>query len=100
MMNYTKTCTVCGVKFLSVVHNRKYCSDRCRNIALKKKYPPKNKYCNGCGKKLPDGRQQWCFDCLLNDYSKVQSGIAYKRLSNRGYDKELIREELKIRGWL
>ena len=49
--------------------------------------------CAVCGEELQDGRQAYCLDCLLLGYKNAKKGekrLAYKRLANRGYDKETI----------
>lgn len=97
MILYTKICVACGKAFEAKAHNAKYCSLNCRKSATRIKYEPVKNVCQTCGKQLPDGRQQWCIDCLLEDYKKTRSELAYNRLRNRGYDKEMIKEELKNR---
>lgn len=101
MFEYTRICAICGIKFKGVgMHSRKYCSPSCRKIATKGYYKSVGKKCVVCGVALPDGRQEFCFECLLKDYYKTHSTISYNRLRNRGYDKEMIKEELKNRGIL
>lgn len=119
---YTKICPVCGMTFEAANSRYKYCSDECRKkrkynankahlkeyyktsrgiyarkTYYKKHHKPVEKYCADCGKKLDDGRQTWCLDCLLKDYAENNSHIAYQRLANRGYDRELIMEEINSR---
>ena len=97
MLNYTKICATCGVRFLSENYNRKYCSQKCSKQSYRIRQDVPNKYCCNCGVQLSDGRQQWCLNCLLDDYKNTRSSLSYKRLTNRGYDKEMIEEELKNR---
>lgn len=97
MIYYTKICAICGKSFNGKAHNAKYCSSACRKTADRKKYSSKNIACRACGKPLPDSRQQWCIDCLLDDYQKTKSEISFNRLRNRGYDKEMILDEIKNR---
>lgn len=118
----TNTCIICGNDFEAVSLNSKYCSDTCRKIGkarISKRYNDKHrktaayyinretyrkntyhyavKYCKSCGKKLNDGRQTWCLDCLLDDYVNTKSRIALIRLTNRGYNKARILELLRNR---
>ena len=119
---YTKVCTICGQKFDTNSHCSKYCSDKCRTEgnALrhkaynkqyrktphylsykidyhKNKYQPVIKYCKICGDKLNDGRWAYCINCLLEDYLRTKSKVAFMRLANRGYNKSLIIKELRNR---
>ena len=116
---YIKICPICGTEFETINSRYKYCSDKCRKVVMDKlnkehakiyynsdnglrkrrayykaHYQPVKKYCLECGKQLEDGRQTWCLDCLLKDYAETASPLAYKRLLCRGYDKELIMEEI------
>lgn len=98
MVRYKKTCPICSKDFHSENIRRKYCSKNCYKTAMRHMYDPTPKLCAGCGKELADRRQQWCLDCLLKDYHKTHSYIAYHRLENRGFDKASILQELKNRG--
>lgn len=116
---YKKICPICNRNFEVANSRYKYCSDECRKQQKRQNdrvhaklyyhssrgmhnykayYKPVEKYCPDCGKRLDDGRQTWCVDCLLKDYAETKSRIAYKRLSCRGYDRELITEEINSRG--
>lgn len=64
------------------------------------------KTCKVCGAKLPDGRQQFCLNCLLKDFIKAKEEskkahnhlvTAYARLRSRGLDKKLIELEIEER---
>lgn len=117
---YTKNCPICGAEFETINSRYIYCSDACRKEADKRRcskrnynyhlthkyerhlyykqhYEPVEKYCEGCGKRLDDGRQSWCLDCLLDDYINNKSKVAYQRLSCRGYDKISILQEISLR---
>lgn len=118
---YTKTCPICGAEFEAANSRYKYCSDACRKevenrrqtkrnnaeyyaahkhkrkLYYKQHYKPVEKNCQGCGKRLEDGRQSWCLDCLLDDYVNNKSRAAFQRLSCRGYDKAMIMEEINLR---
>lgn len=98
MVKYEKPCVICGTKIITNCISKKYCSSNCTKVAIRRRYNPKPKLCATCGKELLDRRQQWCLDCLLMDYHKTHSYIAYHRLENRGFDKSSILQELKNRG--
>lgn len=118
----TKNCAICGQEFLALNKNHKYCSDDCRkkgfiivNKEYNKQYRHSNayhiyrelyykrthkyvvKHCKTCGKQLDNGRQSWCIDCLLDDYTKTKSKEAVLRLASRGYNKAAIMQQLKNR---
>ena len=115
-------CQICGKEFETNRSVNKYCSDTCRKQGLsivRKQYYGKYrqteayhiyrntyhknnyhyvvKFCKCCGKKLNDARQTWCIDCLFDDYNKTHSKESFMRLTNRGYNKALIMEELRNR---
>lgn len=120
---YTKICPICNCEFETPNNHYRYCSAECRKehtrqydkerakiyyhssrgthnrkIYYKEHRKLVEKYCPDCGKRLEDGRQTWCLDCLLKDYATTESPVAYKRLVCRGYDRELITEEINSRG--
>ena len=98
MIRYEKPCVICNAKIITNCISKKYCSSNCAKAAARRRYNPDSKLCATCGKELQDRRQQWCLDCLLKDYHKTHSHIAYHRLENRGFDKASILQELKNRG--
>lgn len=120
-----KTCKWCGKAFEVDYTFRKYCCKECAKAAdkivrleyknknedkikkrqreyYKKHHKRKISYCKMCGVELPHGKQEYCLNCLLKDY-KHSAGkahtTAYSRLSNRGYDKEMIEYEIEQRGY-
>lgn len=56
------------------------------------------KYCRICNSQLPNGNQKVCFDCLLDMWLNGNRSKACNLLANRGYDKEMIIEEIRARG--
>lgn len=97
MLKYDKICSICGKSFVSDFYGRKYCSKSCAKVAIRRRHDIKPKFCATCGKQLADYRQTWCLDCLLKDYEKTHSSVAYHRLCNRGFDRDTIIQELKNR---
>lgn len=97
MADYKVTCKICGKLYISHSAQAKFCSTVCRNAAIKQQRNPDGRKCKTCGKPLNDCRQTWCINCLFEAYERDHSPLAYKRLANRGYDKKMIKEELKNR---
>ena len=112
-----QTCKICGEKFMAKQSNYTLCSDTCRKVNrqnLKRVYNAKNrlrfiensrryyklhhKYkhnpCAICGQPLPDSRAKFCLGCLLKEYKNGKRRWAYKVLVCRGFDLEMINDEL------
>ena len=112
-----QTCKICGKKFMAQQSNYTLCSDACRDINrrnLKQKYEDKirerniiscRRYyklyhkhkhnpCAICGQPLPDSRAKYCLGCLLKEYKNGKRRWAYKVLVCRGFDLEMINDEL------
>ena len=110
-------CKVCGKEFEAKQSNYTLCSDTCRKINvsnLRHKYDEKNrlrliensrryyklyhKYkrnpCSICGQPLPDSRAKYCLGCLFKEYKYGKTQWAYKVLQCRGYDRNMIDEEI------
>ena len=112
-----QTCKICGEKFMAKQSNYTLCSDACRKInqrnlkqksdekykakrieyshrydALHRKY--KHNPCAICGQPLPDSRAKYCLGCLLKEYKNGKRRWAYKVLVCRGFDLEMINDEL------
>lgn len=117
---YNKVCKICGKEFQAINRNYCMCSPECRKISeresrrksmrkylatdlgkeISRLYYKKhrvlvNKKCVCCGTKLNDGRQTYCLECLLKDYRDNRTPISIRRLYSRGFDKDMIEEELK-----
>jgi len=123
-----KICRICGKEFIAKQSNYVCCSAECQQInrnithqkALanmtesqkedrrrkmreyfhrkKKAAPPK--LCSICSQPLPNKKQVWCLDCMLRDYVQHKNKSLFaKRLYCRGYNKEMILDEIKQKGW-
>lgn len=115
-----KSCCICGHSFQAKSANVYCCSPECskerrrqyqsryrRGSEYWAKYYPQLhakvriiKYCKICSHELPHGKQTYCLDCLLKMYLNDNKHEALHILGSRGYDKAMIKEELKQRGWI
>ena len=114
-------CKVCGKEFEAKQSNYTLCSDVCRKINvsnLRHKYDEKNrlrliensrryyklyhKYkrnpCSICGQPLADSRAKYCLNCLLKEYKQGRRQWAYKVLVCRGFDLDMINDEIARMG--
>ena len=109
-------CKVCGKRFTAKRRNQVTCSTECSQLYLrhryiydpeyraqrkkrdKSHYVRKQKQCEICGNLLPDARQKFCIDCLLNMYLYGDKRRAIKLLDNRGYDKSMIQDLIREKG--
>lgn len=114
---FEKECRICGKSFQTKNKNAVCCSHECSIINQKlwakqhpeyfKEYYPKRhtkirviKYCKICNEELPNAKQTYCLDCLLKKYMYEDKHKALHILGCRGYDKAMVHEELKQRGWI
>ena len=117
-------CPVCGKRFMARQKNYKICSPECKKIRVKeqnssekykatrlryketKKYRErykqnleakrKIKFCEICGARLPNAKQKFCLDCILNGYQNGSKRMKHI-LECRGYDSEMIADEIDRR---
>lgn len=113
---FERTCIVCGNSFQAIRRNLKFCCDDCRKVgekwrkeqadpvkireAANRRYAMKRKkyYCRDCGTLLSHGRQKICLNCLLESVLIPEKSKKAKHLLyNRGYDIDMIKEELSWR---
>lgn len=121
-----KCCKICGKPFLAKQQNYTICSDECRKEARRRYYYENADYCNQrrkilykkrneerkklywekyrrikyckiCNCELPNGKQAYCMDCLLNMWETGDRPHALHILSCRGYDTSMIVEEVNRR---
>jgi endogenous inhibitor of DNA gyrase (YacG/DUF329 family) len=120
-------CPVCGKQFLARQKNYKLCSPECKKIRVKEqnsseKYKAtaqrykqtkiyrerykqnleakrKIKFCEICGARLPNANQDFCLDCILDGYQNGSERMKHI-LVCRGYDSEMIADEIKQRSGL
>ena len=118
-----KACKWCGKEFESYHCACKYCCKECAKKAHKRqmadwqvlhreeraksgkrRYNEKKikKKCRTCGVELPNNSQKWCLDCLLKEYIKsIGTSQEHQRitviLASRGYNKEMIMNEIEER---
>lgn len=120
-------CPVCGKRFMARQKNYKICSPECKKIRVKErksseKYKAtvqrykqtkiyrerykqnleakrKIKFCEICGARLPNANQKFCLDCILDGYQNGSDRMKHI-LVCRGYDSEMIADEIKQRSGL
>lgn len=120
-------CPVCGKQFMARQKNYKICSPECKKIRVKEQYSSekykatrqryeqtekyrerykqnleakrKIKFCEICGSRLPNASQKFCLDCILDGYQNGNERMKHI-LVCRGYDSEMIADEIKQRSGL
>lgn len=105
-----KHCKICGTEFIAKRKGQVLCpSPECKKANINQKSKEwhhsgrfKPKFCAKCLAVLPNRRMKYCIDCLLRDYKYSESGFernrAIGRLCCRGYDVEMIRQEIEEKG--
>lgn len=114
------TCKICGKKFTARQSNYIICSPECRKVNMQqhsknyydepakvhiynKRYYQKHRSlklrsCLLCGSILPDARQKYCIDCILNMFLYGNRTKAVHILSCRGYDVPMIQDLIEEKG--